>query len=82
MYDSTERESWRVLPSAVTDAGGVVVLVVVISRRGSTLARGMLRQPCRMYDSTERESWRVLSSAVTDGGCGGSPEFKPRTPYT
>ena len=37
----------------------VVVVVVVISRRGSTLARGMGRQPWRMYDSTERERCRI-----------------------
>ena len=43
-----------------------VVVVVVISRRGSTLARGMLRQPWRMYDSTERES----------------AELEPLTPYS
>ena len=49
----------------------VVVTVVVISRRGSTLARGMWKQPCRVYDSTERESWRLFPSAVSDGGGGG-----------
>ena len=57
----------------------VVVVVVVISRRGSTLARGMLRQPCRMHDSTERESLRVLPSAVTDGGV--VPSFNPFEKY-